>query len=287
MTYKIAINEMALAGKLPPGDGRWAKFNDSFQNLEMETLDILNAIYTGHAYAGWHHGRRKDENFICAQHIGVDLESHDQRSTLDYILGMEFVRIYGGLIHTTPSHTVTDPRARIIFFLDQPIFDGAAYEVAARFVYSLFPGADVSCIDSSRFFYGAMNCQMEWLDNVLPLAHLRSFYQRHGQREQARPRTAPPPQPSQQPTANSQQPQSKLTPDVFLDYAIKDAAGEGRNNRGYRLACQLKELGLSQFEARPYVVRYQQTVERNGPHNYTEQEALTSLKSAYVRGVTH
>lgn len=286
MKYKIAINEMALTGKLPQGDGRWARFNDGFVNQELETVEIANAIYSGRAYTAWHNGRRKDENFICAQHIAVDMETHDKYSSVEYLASIDFVRAYGGLIHTTPSHKPDDPRSRVIFFLDKPISDGAAYEVAARFIYSIFPGADIACIDSSRFFYGALNCQIEWIDNVLPVAHLRSFYARHGKREQPRSRVQAAEQRTATPAATMQAP-GKLTPDMFLDWALKDASGEGRNNRGYRLARQLKELGLSQFEAETYIRRYQQSVERTGAHNYTEQEALISLRSAYVRGVTH
>lgn len=278
---------MALSGKLPQGDPRWARLNDSFRNQELETVDIANAIYGGHAYSGWHNGRRKDENFLCSQFIAVDLESHDEHSTIAYLAAIDFVRAYGGLIHTTPSHKLDDPRARVIFFLDQPICDGAAYEVAARFIYSIFPGADVACIDSSRFFYGALNCQIEWIDNVLPIAHLRSFYARWRHLDQPHTKRRPiEPQQTAAATPTIAQP-GGLTPDMFLDYALRDATGEGRNNRGYRLARQLKEMGLSQFEAEPYIRRYQQSVERTGAHNYTEQEALTSLKSAYVRGVTH
>jgi hypothetical protein len=69
-----------------------------------------------------------------------------------------------------------------------------------------------------------------------------------------------------------------------LDFAIKDASGEGRNNRGYRLARQLREMGLSQIEAENYLRRYQQAVSRQGAHDYTEQEAMVSLRSAYSRG---
>lgn len=280
MTYKIAVNKMALPGKLPAGDSRWVQLNDSFVNQELEAIDIANAIYTGHAYAAWHSGRRKDENFVCAQHIAVDMDSHDERSTVDYIASMEFVQIYGGLIHTTPSHTKDDPRARVIFFLDQPIINASGYEAAIRFVYELFPGADKACIDSSRFFYGSLHCDMAWPDNVLPLAHLQSYYRRWRHTLQI-----PANQPAAQtlPPVGAKLPEGKLTPDVFLDYAIRDASGEGRNNRGYRLARQLKELGLPQFEAEQYMRRYQQYVERTGQHNYTEQEAITSLKSAYAR----
>lgn len=282
MRYKIAINDMALPGKLPPGDPRWAKLNDSFINRELESLDVANAVYTGYPYAPWFNGRRKDENFICGQHIAVDMESHDERSTIPYLLGQEFVQVYAGLLHTTPSHSEADPRCRIVFFLDQPIANATAYEAAIAFVYGLFPGSDPACVDSSRFFYGSKDCHLEWLDNVLPVHHLRTFYARWHEQiavPQHRAPEANAQQPMQPPTERG----GKLDANAFLTYAIQDATGEGRNNRGYRLARQLREIGLSQFEAESYLLRYQQAIGHSGPHDYTEQEALTNLKSAYTR----
>lgn len=284
MKYRIAVNTLAVEGKLPPGDVRWARFNDSFVNQELETFDIANAIYTGHSYAAWHNGRRKDANFVCGQHIAVDMETHDERSSIEHLMGLDFVRVYASLIYSTPSHTEADPRSRILFLLDTHIDSASAYEAAIRFVYSLFPGSDLACVDSSRFFYGNKDCRIEWLDNTLPLAHLRSYYARWQHI------IAPPPARKQPLPASAQQASaatSKLTPDIFLDYAIRDSGGEGRNNRGYRLAHQLREAGLSQFEAEDYMRLYQQAVERNGPHNYTEAEALLNLRSAYTKGVMH
>jgi hypothetical protein len=174
--YRIAINDMALSGKLPPGDPRWATFNDSFRNLELPCMEIANAIYTGHAYTNWHAGRRKLDNFQCSQYLAVDMDTDDQRSAFDTLLCHDLVIMYAGLLHTTPSHTAAKPRARIIFLLDQCIMTAASYETAARFLVAQFDGADLACVDGSRFFYGAPNCDAWTSDHVLPLEHLRRYY---------------------------------------------------------------------------------------------------------------
>jgi hypothetical protein len=288
MGYCIAINDMALDDKLPPGDSRWARLNDSFINQEVEPFDFANAIYMGRAYSAWHSGRRKDDNFLRSQFIAVDCDTEDERSSIPYLLRLEFVNVYAALIHSTPSHTDAAPRSRVVFLLDEPIADSAAYEVAIGFVYNLFPGSDTSCIDSSRFFYGSKNCEIELLDNVLPVTHLRSYYNRwrrvttptqQVRRQQQQPYTV------QHRQATTEK--GTLTPDTFLTYAINDASGEGRNNRGYRLARQLREMGLSQFEAEGYLRRYQQAVGRMGQHDYTETEAMQNTRSAYSRAMGH
>lgn len=172
MNVLIAINE-SVTGKIPPGDPRWATFNDQFRPREMEPIDIANEIYSGHAYSGIHAGRRSLENFVSAQHIAVDLDSGDQRSALSTLERHVYVRMFGGLLHTTPSHTAAAPRARVIFFLDRPITDAGGYQSAARYLAAQFDGSDPACTDASRFFYGSLGCNIWVSDNVLPVAQLR------------------------------------------------------------------------------------------------------------------
>ena len=177
--FRIAINDMALSGKLPPGDSRWSTFNDGFRNRTLSRMELLDAIMTGHAYTTWHHGRRKLENFELAQHIAIDMDTGDERSAINTLMRHSVVRMYGGLIHTTPSHTTASPRCRIIFLLDDCITDADAYAKAATFLIHQFAGADEACKDASRFFYGAVGKADTWMSgNVLPLRMLRRMYRK-------------------------------------------------------------------------------------------------------------
>lgn len=49
--YKVAINRIALSGKIESGSPLWAEFNDSFVAQEVTSLEFINAIYNGQAYA--------------------------------------------------------------------------------------------------------------------------------------------------------------------------------------------------------------------------------------------
>lgn len=175
MKHRIAINRMAT-GKLPQGDSRWATFNDSFVNSEKEIIEIANDVYLGHAYTTWMKGRRSIDNFILAEHFAVDMDSGDERSSFDQLLKHDFVRMYGSLMHTTPSHSDAAPRARVLFLLDEPIVDAVGYQAAAKFLVAQFDGADQACTDASRFFYGAFDCQIWFSDNILPVRQLRRYY---------------------------------------------------------------------------------------------------------------
>lgn len=174
--YRIAFNAMALSGKLPMGDPRWAEFNDSFDNLTFTLSQIADHIYRGYAFTTWHEGRRSIEHFICGQHIAVDMDTGDERSTLAALEAHPFARMYASLIYTTPSHTDTAPRARALFLLDAPISSADGYSSAARFIISQFDGADLACNDASRFFYGSLNCDLVIPGHYLPLSHLRHYY---------------------------------------------------------------------------------------------------------------
>lgn len=178
MKHRIAFNRMALPGKLPPGDPRWREFTDSWDNLTLEPLDIANFVYQGYAFTTWHNGPRKLDNFICGQHIAVDMDTEDERSSFAALEAHPWVRMYGALLYTTPTHSADRPRARVLFLLDSIINNADAYSEAARFVTAQFDGADEGVHDASRFFYGSRNCELHLPGNVLPLAHLRRFYRK-------------------------------------------------------------------------------------------------------------
>lgn len=182
--YRIAFNRMALREKLPQGDRRWAEFNDGFDNLTLEPFEVADQIYKGYAFTAWFDGRRATDNFILAQHIAVDMDTKDGRSTFDVLTEHPFVRMYGGLLYTTPSHTPEAPKARVLFFLDAPIEDAEGYKEAIRFVTAQFDGADPACVDSARFLYGSYACDLRLPGNVLPVGTLRRYYRRWAAKHQ-------------------------------------------------------------------------------------------------------
>jgi hypothetical protein len=176
MSTKIAFSTMALKGKINDGDPLWASFTGSFRNLALETIDVANEIYMGHPLTTWHKNNwRHSSNYMMGQHIGLDFDTEDQRSTLAHLAKDKFIAKYGSLIYTTPSHQPHAPRARVLFFLDRPIHQPKNYISAVASLLWLFGTADAKCKDPCRFFYGSVNCDVEWLDNVLPLDKLKEI----------------------------------------------------------------------------------------------------------------
>lgn len=174
----IAINEMALPGKLPKGDKRWAEFNRSFHNERMTPEQLASSIQTGHAYTSWHDPEyRHSDNWVKCQFIAVDMDTEDERSTFDALLDRNLVLAYATLLHTTPSHTPQKPRCRAIFYLDEPIEKADGYSAACAFLGDAL-GGDGCCHDPSRFFYGAKDCEIEVIGSVMPLDLIRKLYKR-------------------------------------------------------------------------------------------------------------
>lgn len=68
--------------------------------------------------------------------------------------------------------------------------------------------------------------------------------------------------------------------EYYLNRALAQADIGNRNDTGFWLACQLRDLGLSEAEAESYIRRYTQGVPQ-GEELYTEKEAQATLKSAY------
>lgn len=187
MTYKVAVSKFSVSRKLPPGDPMWSKFNASFDNLDVETMQLVEAVYNGQAITTHHKNHwRTSENYICGQHIGLDFDNGDKHSTLAYLMADKFVSKYAAFAYTTMSHTDEAPRSRVIFLIDTPIMQAKNYTLAVASLLWLFGTADRQCKDAVRFFYGSKNCEFEYLDNTLPLEVVRKLitqYQETGQAE--------------------------------------------------------------------------------------------------------
>lgn len=181
-TYKVAIGP-ALTAKIPYGDPYWKEFNASFENQELPSGVLAARLYEGHTLTTWHADHwRHSRNYLCGQHLGVDFDTEDARSTLPVLLKDRFVAKYAGIVYTTPSHTPATPRARVIFLLDTPIMQAKNYTLAASALLWIFGTADRQCKDAVRFFYGGRPgaCQMEWLsENLLPLALIKDLIARY------------------------------------------------------------------------------------------------------------
>jgi hypothetical protein len=185
--YHVALGPQ-LEGKIPYGDPYWSKFNASFENRELDQPAIAAALYDGHPITTQHTNHwRKSENYLLGQHLGIDFDTEDQRSSLATLKRDPFIAKHAAILYTTPSHTPDKPRGRALFLLDTPIHQAVNYTLAATALLWFYSTADRQCKDAARFFYGGRPgaCEMEWLGNELPLDVIKDMikqYQQTGQR---------------------------------------------------------------------------------------------------------
>jgi len=150
----------------------WRIFNAQFVNLDLPAQHLPEQIRTGFAYTAQHSNYRKADNFICAQHVGLDFDTGDERSSFEHLLQDDFIRNSAYFLHSTASHTDEKPRSRVVFVLDKPIYDVAKYALlteAFAETYKTNGFADPSCKDPVRLFFGAENCRIKFLGNTMPL----------------------------------------------------------------------------------------------------------------------
>lgn len=186
-TFKIAVNKIALQEKLKSGDPRWKQFNSAFVNLDATDMQVLRCVYDGRAITTQHNNNwRSTENYLCGQHIGLDFDTEDKQSTIGQLKNDKFISRYGSFIHTTPSHTIEKPRARVVFFLDKPIMQAKNYSAAAAAMVWLFGQADQKCKDAVRFFYGSYHCNYHYIGAVLPLDQIKQIITQHKEAQKPR-----------------------------------------------------------------------------------------------------
>jgi len=174
--FKLDVNRK-VKNKVKQSFG-WLHSN--FKTEEL-TLDELAAIVrAGHAFTApfkkvhdeQHATTHYKDNVLFVPVLWLDSDTGDERSTFAYWLQQPLVRDYGALLYTTSSHTPDAPRVRVLFVLDKPL-DIPKSEAAHKALFHHFAHVDQSVHDASRTLYGAQNCQLLLLGNVLPLDVLR------------------------------------------------------------------------------------------------------------------
>lgn len=270
-TFRIAINPYYV-GKLPKDAPNqvWDAFNNSFKTLNLTPSELAAHIQQGRAITADCGGKkRKVENFVQRQDLGLDFDTEDQRSALDTLEAHPFIAQYANRIHTTASHTEEAPRSRVIFILDRPVTDPNQYREYGQAINWLFQTSDAQCFDPVRVWFGALGCELRVLGNILPCSVMDELVKAW---KAAQPAPAPSAPAPTAPSADAHE---------LLDQALKEGRAGNRNNTGFNLARWLRDAGYTIDQAREIVLIYQQTVERLASPYYTAREATDSLASAY------
>jgi hypothetical protein len=108
---------------------------------------------------------RTDDNYVSRQICMVDI---DGGMTIQELFNNDFYNEFGAGFYTTARHTDEAHRFRIMFVLEEPIYDYLTMRKIIRGLLEFYQTADTNCKDASRIYYGIKDCPIkEYRDKIL------------------------------------------------------------------------------------------------------------------------
>ncbi|WP_175658587.1 signal recognition particle [Burkholderia vietnamiensis] len=159
---KLAVNRL-VKNKARPGTDDFKLLATEFENVTLTLNEIAAAIAAGFSWCAQHINRRNAANFVGTDILGVDF---DHGWTFDSLLAHELVADHGLLIYETDSSTPERPRFRAMFRSPYTIINAGEMRKILRGLVRMF-GADESCVDPCRMFYGNEGCEPYIIDKTL------------------------------------------------------------------------------------------------------------------------
>ncbi len=181
--FMLSINKNML-NKANPSTYGW-------KNIEFSGAELAEHVYEGFAFSPGilkpkASGRKPDiKDIKSAQILALDIDNeiksyntvskkYDKRIktiaegylTIDAVKQDEFIRNNALLIYTTPSHKLEFHRFRIVFVIDKQITLADEYRKIISILIDKY-GADKSCSNIDRLFYGNRNCEVVYFGKTL------------------------------------------------------------------------------------------------------------------------
>ncbi|MGA9916940.1 MAG: signal recognition particle, partial [Paraburkholderia sp.] len=166
-TMKIAINRK-VKNKARTGTDDFKLLATEFENVALTLDEIATAIGAGFSWCAQHVNRRNASNFICTDVLGADL---DDGWTFDSLLNHDLVSNHGLMIYETYSSSPEHQRWRLMFRTPYTITDTDEMRKILRGLVRMF-GADESCVDPCRAYYGNERCAPHIINKTLTIEQI-------------------------------------------------------------------------------------------------------------------
>jgi hypothetical protein len=149
--------------------------------VSLTTRDLISHIEAGKPFAVglYRNNHRSQENFIASELVALDIDSNVDRPLTkeEYLTLLQdpFIQTYACAVIQSSSSQEGAYKARVLFRLDQPITELAAFRRLMGALMQLFPIADKACKDGARFFWGGKPGRLADFvaeDNRLPITLL-------------------------------------------------------------------------------------------------------------------
>jgi len=151
-----------------------------WENVQLPIKQLKNHIGNGfpftHPVA---RGHRKTENFLGADILIADI---DEGLTFDEAKVHPFITSHATFLYTTPSHTDTNHRFRVIFVLERPVVDSKYYKALYTSLTQEIP-TDPNIKSCAQLFFGNRQAIFHWVGKSLPVDKINDMI-RKGLEEQ-------------------------------------------------------------------------------------------------------
>jgi len=142
-----------------PKDFEIGKINNRLCAVNVKKTDLHSlAEMIGDKGMTWcpgvFNGKRKNDNFISAQIIGLDF---DEGVGFDEILSRSEKYMLPILFAYETFSSINKSKFRVVLLLSEIIADKEMYNTVIRQLMIIFPECDKSCKDASRMFFGGKN----------------------------------------------------------------------------------------------------------------------------------
>lgn len=155
-------------------------------NVELELEELQAAVSQwGLAVApALREPNRCERNFLSHQIALIDIDSGMSISDL---ADLDFYQRYGAGYYTTPSHTELAPRFRIMYVLPDAVNTAQGMREIYEGLQAIHEFADISCKDSTRFFYGTISATYsEFTGKILDDNAIYEMLERRQEKQQNR-----------------------------------------------------------------------------------------------------
>lgn len=145
-------------------------WNQPWNTVDYSVEELAEHVKQGYAFSYAYSGsERNTDDFLQADYLMVDIDFKSEWTslTLKSALETDFVRSFAGLVYTTASHTDDKHHFRLIFPLEEPIFDAGTLKLATNGLIRKF-GGDRACTDAARVSFGNTDAKTWIIGNQLP-----------------------------------------------------------------------------------------------------------------------
>jgi P4 family phage/plasmid primase-like protien len=161
---KVAINRQVVNKSKD-----WEILAIGFNNVDLTQAQLASEINQGYAFTTHHEGRRRQENFKAGGYVALDIDRGSQ-AEMEEILADPLVSKYHGIFYHTYNSRPEQPRFRLVFELEHPVYDADYYrQINLAFIWKFGANADENCKDPCRLFYGSKGSEPAFTNNLLTM----------------------------------------------------------------------------------------------------------------------